>query len=232
MGTVVSKAANGLGAVLGNAFVAPIKTIFGNSCEGVCSGTWDIICFVEHLCIPSLLKLLMVSILTYISLLFFYLLFKVGIIQCVGRSLCKMTWAACETYWTALIEISSFLWYKLKNTKRVHRRRFVDMEKGFSTSDDYDLDDYGSVRVARRRRSVRERRKDRIRRSLYPTGHSSKRMHRSRSGSRHHVRLKTREVSVHVKGSGRIRNSRRNTAHQRGQNLFKRQRAWKSSSNR
>ena len=33
MGTVISKAANGIGGALGNAFVAPIKTIFGDSCE-------------------------------------------------------------------------------------------------------------------------------------------------------------------------------------------------------
>lgn len=33
MGTVISKAANGVGGVLGNAFAAPFKTIFGGSCE-------------------------------------------------------------------------------------------------------------------------------------------------------------------------------------------------------
>lgn len=33
MGSVIGKAASGIGGVLGNAFVAPIKTIFGASCE-------------------------------------------------------------------------------------------------------------------------------------------------------------------------------------------------------
>lgn len=33
MGTVISKAANGVGGALGSAFVAPIKTIFGDSCQ-------------------------------------------------------------------------------------------------------------------------------------------------------------------------------------------------------
>lgn len=33
MGAVISKAANGIGAAIGGAFVAPIKTIFGASCE-------------------------------------------------------------------------------------------------------------------------------------------------------------------------------------------------------
>ncbi|XP_064935081.1 uncharacterized protein LOC103994485 isoform X2 [Musa acuminata AAA Group] len=67
MGSVISKAANGVGTALGNAFVAPVKTIFGASCEGICSGTWDITCFIEHLCISNLLRLLMVSVLAYIK---------------------------------------------------------------------------------------------------------------------------------------------------------------------
>jgi hypothetical protein len=33
MGNVVGKAANGIGGLLGHAFVDPIKTIFGASCE-------------------------------------------------------------------------------------------------------------------------------------------------------------------------------------------------------
>lgn len=140
-----------------------------------------------------------------------------------------MTWAACETYWTALSEISCFLWYKLKSTKRAHHHRFDDIEKGFSTSDDSDSNDYGSLRVTRRRGLLREMRKGGIQKSLYPTRHGSRRMHRSRSGSHRHVRLKTREVSVHVRGSGRTRNSRqtrlRSTAHHGGQDLSKRRRA-------
>lgn len=208
MGTVISKAANGIGVVAGNAFLVPIKAIFGKSCEGICSGTWDLICFLEHLCISSLVRLFMVAILTFIILLFFYLLFQVGIIQCIGRSLCKMTWAGCETYWTAFEEISCFLWHKLKNTKRVYRHRFEDMEEAFSSSDDYDSSEE-SVRITRRRRSLRDRRKDRIRRSL--------KRRRYASGSHHHVRLKTREVSVRVKGSGRISKSRSHRSHRSDQ---------------
>ncbi|XP_062154248.1 uncharacterized protein LOC133862446 isoform X3 [Alnus glutinosa] len=66
MGNVVGKAANGIGGLLGHAFVAPIKTIFGASCEGVCSGPWDVVCFIEHLCVSNLVKLLMVLVLCYI----------------------------------------------------------------------------------------------------------------------------------------------------------------------
>lgn len=141
-------------------------------------------------------------------LLFFYLLFKVGICQCIGRSLCKMCWAACETYWFALEDITCFLWHKLKNTKRInrrHRRRFQDFEMGYSSSDDSDFSDkYVNLNLNTKRKSVRERRKDRLRSSLYPSSrHSSCHHHR------HHVRLKTREVSVHVKGGSQgLRSSR------------------------
>ncbi|XP_068647003.1 uncharacterized protein [Aristolochia californica] len=203
MGAIISKAANGLGVVLGNTFVAPIKSIFGRSCEGICSGTWDLFCFIEHLCVSNLVKLLMVCVLTYITLLFFYLLFKLGIIQCIGRSFCKMSWAACETYWHAVRHISCFIWYKIKNVKRQHRgRRFRDMEEGSWSSSEGEKS-FGSINVVTKRRSIRERRKDRIRRSLYPLrqangGNSFK----STSGRHPRALWKTSEVSVRVNRSG------------------------------
>ncbi|CAL9146557.1 unnamed protein product [Musa hybrid cultivar] len=229
MGSVISKAANGVGTALGNAFVAPVKTIFGASCEGICSGTWDITCFIEHLCISNLLRLLMVSVLAYITFLFIYLLFKVGILQCVCRSICKMSWAACKTYWTALKEITCFLWHKLKNTKRTYRRRFENVEEGYSSSEyDSSSEDYLDHHRGVRRRSVRERRKEHILRSLYPTRQSSKGRGYAR-GSRRHVRLKTREVSVHVK-PGRSRNSGllqlTGRAHKSRRRLIRKPRIW------
>ncbi|KAE7998935.1 hypothetical protein FH972_003428 [Carpinus fangiana] len=229
MGNVIGKAANGIGGVLGHAFVAPIKTIFGESCEGVCSGPWDVACFIEHLCVSNLVKLLMILVLCYIMLLFFYLLFKLGICQCIGRSLCKMCWAACETYWFALEDITCFLWHKLKNTKRINRRhrlRFQDFEMGYSSSDDSDFSDkYGNLNLHTKRKTARERRKERLRSSLYPSSrHSSYHRHR------HHVRLNTREVSLHVKGGSQgLRSSRhlqlskvRNAKREAG--IFKRRR--------
>jgi hypothetical protein len=162
-------------------------------------------------------------------LLFFYLLFKVGICQCIGRSLCKMCWAACETYWFALEDITCFLWHKLKNTKRInrrHRRRFQDFEMGYSSSDDSDFSDkYGNLNLHTKRKTARERRKERLRSSLYPSSrHSSYHRHR------HHVRLNTREVSLHVKGGSQgLRSSRhlqlskvRNAKREAG--IFKRRR--------
>ncbi|XP_010263313.1 PREDICTED: uncharacterized protein LOC104601611 [Nelumbo nucifera] len=210
MGTVISKTATGIGGILGNAFVAPIKTVFGGSCEGICLGTWDIICFIEHFCVSNLVKLLMVLGLAYISIMFIYLLFKIGIIQCVGRSLCKMRWAACEAYWRALQHITCFLWHKLKNTKRVHRcRHFQDIEEGCGSTDDGDCSEtYGSLSTKRKWKSIKGRRKDQMQMSFYPVRQGLRDGYRSHS-HHHNVRLKASVVSVRVKGeSTRACNSR------------------------
>ncbi|XP_031496128.1 uncharacterized protein LOC116261488 [Nymphaea colorata] len=179
MGSVVSTVADGAGSALGTLISAPIKTIFGGSCENICVGTWDIFCFIEHFCISNLVKVAMVSLLIYILMLFFYLLYQIGIVQCIGRSICKMTWACCETYWFAVEDISCFLWHKLRNAKRVyHRRR--DLEAAYSSSDDEEEDDddsvnnYESLRVAiSKKRPLKDRRKNRIRSSLKPRNHWS-----------------------------------------------------------
>ncbi|XP_078182838.1 uncharacterized protein LOC144576349 [Carex rostrata] len=218
MGAAVSRAASGLGEVLGNSVTAPFKALFGANCDGICAGTWDIPCFIEHLCLSSLFKLFMVCILSFITMFFVYLLFQVGILQCVCRNCFKMSCVTCKAYFNAMEEISCFLWYKLRNTKRVYRHRFADLEEGFSSSySDDSSSESRSTRVYRRRRSVRERRKDHMRRSLYLRRHSSsgKRRYRSGGRSRHHVRVKTREVSVHVKGP---------SGHRRENHLFNRTR--------
>ncbi|KAK7814321.1 hypothetical protein CFP56_003312 [Quercus suber] len=74
MAGVISKAANGIGGIIGTAFAAPIKTlwIFMVSSvltliyRGVCPGPWDVVCFIEHLCVSNLVKLLMILVHCYI----------------------------------------------------------------------------------------------------------------------------------------------------------------------
>ncbi|KAL5983020.1 hypothetical protein ACLOJK_017100 [Asimina triloba] len=104
-----------------------------------------------------------------------------------------------RTYWHALEGISCFLWYKLKNTKRVYRgrhRHLLDVEEG-----------YTSRRASRERRSVRERREDRMQRSLHPSRHRSKFKYWRRV-SHHHMRWKMSDVSVRLKNSSQPHNSR------------------------
>ncbi|KAL6996083.1 hypothetical protein U1Q18_006219 [Sarracenia purpurea var. burkii] len=191
MGDVISKAANGIGTLLGNAFVAPIKTVFGRSCENMGY-------YLFHRASVSLQSAETVN--GYGALLHK----SVGICQCIGKSLCKMCWAACETYWFALEDITCFLWHKLKNTKRVNRRRqhwhhFRDAEVGCSSSEER-----ASLYVdrSRSRGKLIRKRKDRLRSSFYPLRQGSQSRYgiQSHHRHRHHSRLKIREGSVHVKG--------------------------------
>ncbi|KAK9097567.1 hypothetical protein Sjap_023064 [Stephania japonica] len=221
MGSLVSKAADGVGSLVGNAFAAPLKAVFGGSCNDVCPDPWDLICLIEHLCVVSLVKLLLMFILTYFTLLFVYLLCKLGIIPCMVKGVCKMGWACCETYWYAMEDISCFLWHKLRNTKRVYRRRRRrrlrrDIEEGQSsfveddiTDDDSGDEFYGNSRIGSRRRSVRERRKDQMRMSLYPVRHRSSKYRRGSRSQNHDVQWRTSELSVNVKeGSNRKKNAK------------------------
>ncbi|KAL6335537.1 hypothetical protein AAG906_030665 [Vitis piasezkii] len=101
-------------------------------------------------------------------------MFKLGIFQCIGRSLCKMCYAACETYWHALKYITCFLWYKLKNTKRVNRRRrrerFKDFELGHYSSDTSESsNNYQSLSFSRKRKSFKMRGNDHDHDHVHPT---------------------------------------------------------------
>ncbi|CAN6165995.1 unnamed protein product [Urochloa humidicola] len=210
MGSAISSAANGLGSLVGNAVAAPFKALFGASCEGVCSGTWDLPCFLEHLCISSLVRLFVVAILTYIVLLFGYLLCKLGIVKCVAKNAFKTVWIPCSACCRALCGACCLLCQKVRDTKRVYRgrraRRPDDVELGdlststygtggSSSSSSSDGDDgdgrRGGVTARGRGRSrgksssssassVRERRKDRIRQSLRLKRVSSKVEHAAR----------------------------------------------------
>ncbi|CAL5439284.1 unnamed protein product [Camellia sinensis] len=202
MGTVISKTANGIGTLLGNAFVAPLKAVFGGSCESPQG------CLFRNMGYNLFYR-------AYVHLQsgetvngFGALLHKLGICQCIGRSLCRMCWAACETYWFALEDFTCFLCHKLKNVKRVNRqsrhrcwRRFRDVELGCSSSEENTS--LGVDRSVIRRRKLIRKRKDRPGSTFYPLRQVPKNRygsHNHHHHHHHHLRLKTREVSVHVKG--------------------------------
>ncbi|KAF2309193.1 hypothetical protein GH714_001136 [Hevea brasiliensis] len=110
----------------------------------------------------------------------------------------------------------------------VYRKKhlhFRDIEKGFTSSSESDYSD-NCRHVVRKKRSAREGRKFQLQSSRYPSSrygnHSRHRYHH------HHLRLKTREISAHVKcGTRRLRNSRRLQLiklknHRRDLGIFKR----------
>ncbi|XP_019193575.1 PREDICTED: uncharacterized protein LOC109187732 [Ipomoea nil] len=209
MGDVLSKAADGVG----NALAAPLKAMLGGSCEDVCSGVWDITCFITHLCVSDLMRLFMILILCYITLLFFYLFFKLGVCQCVGKTVCKMYCSACKAYCSALGCMACFFWHKLTNVKRVNRRRrrrrrFPDVE----TSDSSTSGGGGSDRDA----SVSRKRKV-ITKEMESSRHHN---HHSRHRHRHHHRrMNGRQFGVEVKGRPlklkKLRHHRRHHHHPR-----------------
>ncbi|OEL15263.1 hypothetical protein BAE44_0023718 [Dichanthelium oligosanthes] len=216
MGSVVSSAADGLGTLVGNALSAPFRAIFGASCKDVCSGTWDLPCFIEHLCFSSLAKFFVAALLAYTVLLVSYLLCKLGIVKCVAKNACKMVWKPCSACCRTLGGACCLLWGKVRDTKRVYRgrrrhQREGDVELGEpSTSCDdtgSSSDDGDGVAAGSRSRgksspwSVRERRKDRIQQSLRLKSVNSKLEHAARvrgqgSGRRHHHSTRPRRMEV------------------------------------
>ncbi|KAI9159946.1 hypothetical protein LWI28_003633 [Acer negundo] len=106
-----------------------------------------------------------------------------------------MCWAACETYWYALQDITCFLWHKIKNTKRRNRRRIRDVESGYSSSDgSYFSDKYGHLSPSRKRYRERKR--------WYGNGNGN--------SSHHHHRHRHHHHHHHVRGGPiRLNNSRR-----------------------
>ncbi|CAM8903962.1 unnamed protein product [Rhodiola kirilowii] len=211
MGNAIGSAATSVGSALGNVIAAPFKSIFKGSCEGICSSTWDLICFIEHLCVNDLARLLMVLCLCYITLLLIYVLFKIGIFQCITKSLCKMCWAAFKGYWCALFHIARFLCYKIKNTKRVSRKHrnihhVSDLEKGHESSSSSDSDyahTYRDQTINRKRKSFQ--------RELN--------VRQKRRNSHRHIRLRKADVSFRGKDRSRRRSMRRRTKRLQVRNL-------------
>ncbi|XP_056688891.1 uncharacterized protein [Spinacia oleracea] len=204
MGNSTSKVLSDIGSLIGNVIATPFKSVFGRSCQDVCDGRWDVVCFVEHICVADLVKFLLACCLLYICLIFVYLLYKLGLCQCIAKTLCKLCWAVCETSCLTLDYICCFCWHKIRYTKRVYRGRrrrlrrqlSRDVELGYISTSSSSADegggfnDYGSS-LGRKRKSWRETRRRR-------------RMNHGKS-----VRLKKGQVSVHLKGKSRRRRRRR-----------------------
>ncbi|KAK0576797.1 hypothetical protein LWI29_023411 [Acer saccharum] len=94
---------------ISNLFESPLDFVSGKSCSSVCGSTWDFICYIENFCVANLLKMATVLVLSYIVLLFFYLLYKLGICGCIGHSLCRISWA-CLVSWSlfgSIVALSS-----------------------------------------------------------------------------------------------------------------------------
>lgn len=110
-------------------------------------------------------------------LLFFYLLYKLGICKCISRCLCRMIWASFASCFHALECCCTFMCVKLHLLKRMNRRQKTVVIEVFDTSDDDDEEDgslfpYHAPNHMEKSRSVSRRRRDyrgaHLRKSLRP----------------------------------------------------------------
>ncbi|KAJ9673568.1 hypothetical protein PVL29_023252 [Vitis rotundifolia] len=199
MGNVIGSFLSGFARVIGDLFGSPLDFLSGKSCSSVCGRTWDFICYIENFCVANLLKIAMVSFLLYIVLLFFYLLYKLGICNCIGRSLCKMVWACFISCFSAWEYCCTFLCVKLPRLKRTNRGHIKDFQVSDSSCDeegDSEIFSYNAHRPMEMRRPPsrrwRDHRASHLRKSLRPRSHqirvgvSRDSVHSSRRNSTKH----------------------------------------------
>ncbi|KAL0381282.1 UNVERIFIED_CONTAM: hypothetical protein Sangu_0192500 [Sesamum angustifolium] len=195
MGNVVGAIFSGFAQVVGKILGHPLDFLSGKSCNSICGSTWDILCYIENFCVTHLLKLGMVATLSYFVLLFFYLLFNLGICQCICRTLCGVVWACFASCFSALDFCCTYLCFKLRTIKRKRRRRKRDLEEFAATSEeDCELGERSVTQQTRNLehgRSQFSKRRDyknvRLRRSLRPSTHRP-RMKLPGSSIHHHRR--------------------------------------------
>ena len=111
-------------------------------------------------------------------LLFFYLLCKLGICNCIGRSLCKMVWACFISCFSAWEYCCTFLCVKLPRLKRTNRGHIKDFQVSDSSCDeegDSEIFSYNARRPMEVRRPPsrpwRDHRASHLRKSLRPRSH-------------------------------------------------------------
>ncbi|KAK7390574.1 hypothetical protein VNO78_25883 [Psophocarpus tetragonolobus] len=179
MGNVIESFASGLGNSIGKLFSSPVEFFSGKSCSSVCGPTWDLICYVENFCVANLLKLAMVFMLSYIVLLFLYLVHKLGICACLCWSSCKMIWACFSICFHVLEYSCTFLCFKLHAVRRRRKVR-MDMNQEFYFENGEDCTDeklphqfLTSMKISRRSisRKKRDYKGSHVRMSLQPRKH-------------------------------------------------------------
>ncbi|ESW09414.1 hypothetical protein PHAVU_009G125600 [Phaseolus vulgaris] len=180
MGNVIESFASGLGQAIGKLFNSPIEFLSGKSCSSVCGPTWDFMCYIENFCIANILKLTMVFMLSYIVLLFFYLVHKLGICGCFCRSSCKMIWAcfsSCFHVWEYSCTCLCINLHNIRRTRRIRRVR-MDMNQNFyfkTGKEEYSDESLTSVKMSRSiSRNRRDYKASHLRKSLQPRRHHAR----------------------------------------------------------
>lgn len=186
MGNVVGTFSSGFAQLVNNILGRPLDFLAGKNCDSACGSTWDFVCYIENFCVTHLLKLVMVATLVYFVLLFFYLLYNLGICQCICHSVCRIIWACFSTCFSSLDFCCTYLCFKLRTVKRRRRRKRRDIEESVETSSStseggYELGETSVLQNSRNlgrqrsRFSTRRNYKDKhLRRTLRPNNHRSR----------------------------------------------------------
>ncbi|KAK3135544.1 hypothetical protein QOZ80_5BG0420190 [Eleusine coracana subsp. coracana] len=187
MGSALSTVGEKIIGGLGYAITAP----FNKSCEDKC-GEWDGWCFLENSCGASLFRLFKAYVLAVITIVFLYLLlWKTGLVKCLVKKSCKLSWKAFWGFFYGLGSACGCLWHKLCDTRRVYRGRRGrrdDIEMGGRLGWSDSEESVWSRKRGRSPVSVRQMRKERLRHSLRPTSSHISKVEKPAKRSRHHER--------------------------------------------
>lgn len=194
MGNVIGSFFSGLAAGVNKLLGSPLDFLAGKSCSTVCGPTWDLFCYIDNFCVSHLVKLATVSVLVYFVLLFFYLVFQLGICQCICHTICKVMWACCATCFSIIEYGCTCLCYKLPRLRRKHRRHKRDIEDFSPSSTDEEYYDEEIIGNKRRYSSYLRRKMGEKR-----LGTRHRRDYRERL--RKSLRAKSRRVKVCVRGN-------------------------------
>ncbi|KZV33024.1 hypothetical protein F511_03290 [Dorcoceras hygrometricum] len=213
MGNVVGSVSSGFAQLVNKLLGHPLDFLAGKNCDSICGSTWDFVCYVENFCVSHLLKLFMVATLVYFVLLFFYLIYNLGICQCICHSICRIIWACFSTCFSSLDFCCTYLCFKLRTVKRKRRRRRRrrDVEETIETSPSTSDEgcELGETSVLQHSRNIENRR------SRFGTRRNYKDEHLRRSlktnNHRSHVRV-SGDHSIHMHRAKSFKNGECNTS--------------------
>ncbi|KAF7012663.1 hypothetical protein CFC21_026830 [Triticum aestivum] len=146
MGNVLESVVSGFTKVLAGLLSKPIDFLSGKACSTVCGPTWDIFCYVENFCVASLAKTAVTLFLLYLVLLFFYVVYKLGICRCVGHVISKILCSCLSCCSSACKHGCARICNKMRSIKHARQRRprrrrprhDDDIEQGHFSSSDSD----------------------------------------------------------------------------------------------
>ncbi|XP_051230795.1 uncharacterized protein [Lolium perenne] len=155
MGNIIDSLVSGFTKVLADILSKPLDFLSGKTCSSACGSTWDVVCYVENFCVASLAKMAAMLFLLYLVLVFFYLVYKLGICRCVCHGVCTIVWSCISCSFSACKNGCAIACVKMRDVRRARRKRrrrsHGDIEENsYLSSSDSESEDCTRHRTARR----------------------------------------------------------------------------------